>query len=323
MNQEKISFPVVRDFSGIFNASVKFVSQNFKHFFLALIFIAGPFLLVDSICMGFFQASLIETSMNNKLTGFTNFNSFEYWSQFGGQLFIIVLVAILARIILLTTTYAYVLAYNTHGPKNFGIAEIRKIVFQNIVKTIKGFFVCVLLFLFLLLIIGIIGGLMMTMLPLFTSIIMVLVVIAAFIISPPFIWQLSTFYLVQMKEDLGVLDSMRKVREIMRGEFFQTWLIIVVAALILIVLGFLFSAPTYIYQFILRMGGAMKLVENATSYIIISTACGFLVKFLGSLMYIVNSFLYYSLDEKKNGAALISRIDEIGNTPVNDTDQQY
>jgi hypothetical protein len=323
MNQEKINFPEVRDFSGIFNSSVKFVSQNFKHFFLALIFIAGPFLLVDSVCMGLFQANLIDTTVNNRLTGFTGFNSIEFWSQFAGQLFILILVIILSRIILLTTTYAYVLAYNTYGPKNFGIAEVRKIVFQNIVKTIKGFFVCILLFFFLVLIFAIIGGLMATMLPLFTTIIFGFAVIAAIIISPPFIWQFSTFYLVQMKEDLGVLDSMRKVREIMRGEFFQTWLIIVVAALILIVLGFLFSAPSYIYQFILRMGGGMQLVEKATTYIIISTACGFLVKFLGSLMYIVNSFLYYSLDEKKNGAALISRIDEIGNTPVNDADQQY
>jgi hypothetical protein len=71
------------------------------------------------------------------------------------------------------------------------------------------------------------------------------------------------------------------------------------------------------------MGGATKLVESATPYIIISTACGFLVKFLGSLMYIVNSFLYYNLDEKKNGTALISRIDEIGNIPLNDADQHY
>jgi hypothetical protein len=323
MNQEKINFPVVRDFNGIFNVSVKFVSQNFKHFFLALIFIAGPFLLVDSICMGFFQAHLLQTTMNNRLTSFTGFNSIEFWSQFAGRLFILSLAIILSRIVLLTTTYAYVLAYNTHGPKNFGIADVRKIVFQNIVKTIKGFFVCILLFFFLLLIFGIIAGLMMAMLPLFTSIIMVLVVTAAFIISPPFIWQFSTFYLVQMKEDLGVLDSMRKVRELMRGEFLQTWLIIVVAVLIIIILGILFSAPTYIYQFILRMGGAINLVENATSYLIVSTACGFLVKFLGSLIYVVNSFLYYSLDEKKNGAALISRIDEIGNTPLNDADQQY
>lgn len=120
-----------------------------------------------------------------------------------------------------------------------------------------------------------------------------------------------------------MLDSLRKVREIMRGEFFQIWLIMVVAALILVVLGFVFSAPTYIYQLILRMGGDMKFVENTTPYIIVSTACGFLVKFLGSLIYIVNSFIYYSLDEKKNGTALINRIDEIGNTPLNDGDQQY
>jgi hypothetical protein len=40
-------------------------------------------------------------------------------------------------------------------------------------------------------------------------------------------------------------------------------------------------------------------------------------------MYIVNAFLYYNLDEKKNGTALISRIDEIGNTPLNDADEHY
>jgi hypothetical protein len=321
MSQEKINFQVVRDFSELFNISVKFTSQNFKHFFQSMLFIAGPFLLLSSICMGFYQLYMVRMVVNGS-AALTGLNYLQILTQYGWSYFVIILVSILGRIILLTTAYAYMIAYNVHGPRNFGVPEVRKLVFQNIGKTIKGTFVCLLIVLFFVLIIALIAGIMIAAVPLLSPVLIIIIVVISIITVPPFAWQYSTFYLLQMNDDLGVLDSMRKVREVMRGEFFSTWLVIIAATLILGVMAVLFTVPQYIYQFILQLSH-MTVLESTIPFLIVSTICGFFVKFLYCLFYIVCTFLYYSLDEKKNGKALISRIDEIGNTPLNDVDQHY
>lgn len=326
MNQEKINFPVVRDFSELFNVSVKFVTQNFKLFFQSLLFIAGPFLLVGSICTAFYTAYLIDKTPVQQQLGFNYL--FMLSRSLGWQYFLIALVEIFGRIILLTTAYAYIAAYDLYGPKNFGVPEVRKLVFQNIGKVIKGFFMVfliILIFAFLVLAaIGIVASILpiINNLPLVTSFFVMLVFIVVFMVSPPFVWQFSTFYLLQIKEDMGVLDAMRRVRSVIRGEFFLTWIVIVASGFILSAMAIVFNAPQFIYQFISQMGG-VKVTTDSIAFIAISTTCGFLTKFVFSPILIVNAFLYFSLDEKKYGTALIKRIDEIGNTPINDEDQQY
>jgi hypothetical protein len=320
MGQEKINFSVVRDFSELFNISVKFVSQNFKHFFQSMLFIAGPFLLISSICSAVYQAYIMDTVTVNQ-QGFS-LNNLNVISHFGGLYFVILLVGIFGKIILLTTAYAYLIAYNLYGPKNFGVAEVRKIVFQNIGKTIKGFFVFFLLVFVFALIIGFIAAILIAAFKTVASVFLIIVLVILFLLSPPFIWQYSTFYLLQMNDDLGVMDAMRKVREVMRGEFFFTWLVVFATGLIILVLSVVFSVPQFVYQLILQLG-AVKTMETSVPFLIVSTTCTFLITFIYSLFYIINAFLYYSLDEKKHGTALAGRIDEIGNTPLNDGDQHY
>lgn len=326
MNQEKISFPVVRDFSGLFNVSVKFVSQNFKHFFQCLLFVAGPFLLLSAICGGIFQAYILD-GMPATQQGFA-FNYMNEMRYMGWQYFVIVLVEILARIVLFTTVYAYVIAYNLHGPDNFGVAEVRKLVLKNIGKTIKGFFISSLMIMFLVLMaVGMIGILitaipMITTAPVLISVLVVILLLGGILLSAPFIWQFSTFYLVQMKDGVGLLIALRRVREVMKGHFFSTWLIVVITGWILMELAVFFSLPQIIYQLLLMFGG-LKVTSNAIPFVVITTICEFSVKFVSSLFFIVNAFLYYSLDEEKYGSVLMSRIDQIGNAPLNDVDQHY
>jgi hypothetical protein len=326
MNQEKINFPVIRDFSGLFNVSVKFISQNFKHFFQSMLFIAGPFLLISAICSGIFQTYILE-AMPASEQGFA-LNYMYEMQYFGWQYFFIVLVGIFGRVILLTTAYAYVIAYNLYGPKNFGVTEVRKLVWKNIGRTLKGFFISWLMIIFIAFMgfamIGLLATLisMLTMFPVFTSFLVCILFIAGVLVCIPYIWQFSTFYLVQMKDDVGVLDALRRVREVMRGDFFSTWLIVATSGWIILELAVFFSAPQIIYQLMLAFGG-LKITGNAIPFVIITTICEFLSKFIYSLFFIINAFLYYTLDEKKYGSVLISRIDEIGNAPVNDVDQHY
>jgi hypothetical protein len=60
MNQaEKINFRQTRDFTEVFNVSIKFLRQNFKLFFKSIILVAGPFLLLSAIATGFYQSNAV------------------------------------------------------------------------------------------------------------------------------------------------------------------------------------------------------------------------------------------------------------------------
>ncbi len=323
MDQEKINFPVVRDFSALFNVSVKFVKQNFKHFFQSLLFISGPFLLLTSIFSAIYKAYVMDTfAMQGGLSNYSNIINF--FQNAGWPYLLLVLVGIFCRIFLLTNTYAYMIAYNQYGPGNFGVAEVRKLTFQNYGKTIKGFFVFVCLCLVVAFLVAALAGILLAASQVVASVVLVILLLAGLVISPPFIWQYSTFFLGQMKDDLDVLEAMRRVRAIMKGDYPSTWVIMLATLLIIVAMDAVFLLPQFAYQIILQLGGGLGSSEKSIPFIAISTICTFLVTLINCTFYIICGFHYYSLDEKRYGAELIKRIDEIGNTtPSNDVDQYY
>ena len=60
MNQEKVNLQQARDFTETFNASIKFIRQNFKLFFQCILLISGPFVLLSSIAGAFYQANALK-----------------------------------------------------------------------------------------------------------------------------------------------------------------------------------------------------------------------------------------------------------------------
>lgn len=323
MNQEKINFHIARDFSELFNIATKFLSQNFKHFFKTIVFIVGPFVLLSAIFGAFYQAhalSFPKTALEG-VSGRMQIYS-NMLNQFGWQYFALLFFSFCSGLVMLTTVYSYMIAYDMHGPKNFGIPEVKALVLKNIAKTIKGFAIFFLIMVVVLLVVSIVLGIFVMLLKIFAVVIVLLFMLGLLFISPPYLWKFSTFYLPLMTEDLTVSEAFGKVRRVMEGNFFSTWLLIFSTILVLIILGLVFSAPVIIYQIILQVGG-ITASDNTTPFIIVTLICSFFSKFVYSVFYIVCGFHYYSLSEAKEGAALLNRIDEIGNTPSNDVDQHY
>lgn len=321
MNQEKINFHVARDFSELFNVATKFLSQNFKHFFKTLFFIAGPFVLISSIFGAFYQSHALRNIQ--AAAGGGQFNVYStLMNQFGWEYVAFIFCSFCSGMVMLTTIYSYIIAYNLHGPNNFDIALVKELVFKNIWKVMKGALTVFLIVIAILILASIIGGILISVLSVFGIVLVVLLVIGLIFILPPYLWQFASFYLPMLTEDLSVSEALRKIRGLMRGDFFSTWLLIVVATLILGILALVFSIPLLIYQTVLQLGGMSTTADNVP-YMVIAALSTFCHSFIYSVFYIVCAFHYYSLTEKKDGTALLNRIDEIGNTPSNNVDEQY
>lgn len=318
MNQEKINFRQARDFGETFNVSVKFLRQNFKLFFQSLIFIAGPFVLISAIAGAFYQSSSIEVS---SLGPFSGGNPL---AQYGWSFLFFMLAAIVSGIVLIGTTFSFMITYMEKGPNGFTVNDVAVKLLKNIGNILSVFFVLTLIaILIIAVVVGIIIGLT-TAVPVLGILFAIAFIFGMLILFPPLMWQLSVVYLVKMQEERSVLESFGRTREVMRGNFWWTWVIIVCSTIALGIVGFVFTLPQMIYQMVLlfshmKDGGG----ETPLAFLIVATICTFCSTILYSALYVINAFHYYSLAEAKDGVGLMQRIDEIGNTSQNNVEEQY
>src|ERR1035437_9371547 len=318
MNQEKINFRQMRDFGETFNVSVQFLRQNFKLFFQSLIFIAGPFILMSAIAGAFYQSNAIGVSALGR------FSSGTPLAQFGWSFLIFILAAIISGIALIGTTFSFMINYMEKGPNGFTVNDVATKLIQNIGNILAVFFVLTLLSILIIAVFaGIVIGLT-TAVPVLGILFALVFIFGMIILFPPLMWQLSVVYLVKMQEDKGVFESFSRTREVMRGNFWWTWVIVVCSAIAIGIVGFVFTLPQVVYQMVLMIshlkGGS---TETSVPFLIVATLCTFCSTILYSALYVINAFHYYSLAEAKDGVGLMERINEIGNTPQNNVEQQY
>ncbi len=322
MSKEKINFRVARDFGEIFNVSIKFIRQNFKLFFQCLLFIAGPFVLISAIAGAFYQAhaiSLLSLSRN------TSGSPFAYlMNQFGWEYALFILSSALSSLALLATVYSFMIEYNEKGPEGFTVSDVNRRVISNIGNVFAVFIVMALLtLLFVIVIVGIFIGITAasTMLGVFLAFFLIIVM---FIIFPPLAWQLSATYLVKMTEDKGVFESFGRTRQVMHGNFWWTWVVVVCAMLGVGLASAVFAIPQSVMQMVLTFTHAKSgNGDTSVSFMIVATVCTFCSTLLYSVMSLINGFYFFSLAEKDDGKGLMERINEIGQTPKTDVEQQY
>lgn len=327
MNQEKINLRQVRDFGETFNASIKLLRQNFKLFLKSLMFIAGPFILISSISGAFYQANAI-TMQSRLQSGMMSGYGSDPWDiifeQFGWTYIIFLISSLVANLALVGTVYSFMINYSEKGPGQFTVNEVGNTLVKNIGGILGVFFG--LTFLLILIVGGIValGAAIGVAVPVLGVLFLLAAIFGMLILFPPLIWQLSTVYLVKMDEGSGVLGSFGKTREVMRGNFWWTWLIVICSSFGIGIVGVVFTLPQIAYQLVLTYS-SMQGGENETSipFIIIATICTFCTTLLYSVMYIINGVHYYSLAEKNDGKGLMERINEIGTTPNANVNQQY
>lgn len=324
MNQiEKINFRQARDFGETFNASIKFIRQNFKHFFLTIISIAGPFILIAAISGAFYQSNSIGA------ISFTKMRQDDFFAQYGISLIIFLLASIVSSIALIGTTYAYMINYLEKGPNNFTTGDVGNLLLKKSGKIIIAFFAMIL---FMIIAVAIMAGIGALFAAVNSSVLVVLyillLVFGLIIVMPPFMWQMSAINMIVMQEEKGPFEAFRKTFTVMRGNFWWTWVIMVCAVIAIAIAGLVFTLPQVIYQMFLMFShlkpGAAG-VEEGTSipFIIVATVCTFFSTTIYAAMHVICGIHYFSLAEQKDGTGLMERIDEIGNTPTTNAEQYY
>ena len=317
-DQEKINFKVDRDFGQTFNISIKFLRQNFKSFFLSILLVAGPFVLLYSFTSAHHQSVTLDKTALVKAGRLYNMNTFtlEYFISFFLQF-----ISLLA---LMCTTYSYMLVYNEKGPGNFTVREVIKKINAHLGKIIGGFFLFFVLTLIFIVAIAFIVGIIIESAPVFGVFLVLFLFIGVLLVGPNILWQLNTLFLVIISENEMPFFAYGRTREVMKGNYWWTWLLIVCTIFIVSFLSLLFVIPAGIYSLIkIYTPTADVLEETSITYIIVLALCSFLATLVYSIFYIISSVHYFSLAEQKDGTGLLERINEIGITSKSNTEQQF
>lgn len=292
-NNSYIEFKKERDLGAIINDTFKFIRENWKEYFTAIIKIAGPFILVGAIVMVYFMGSF--SGMFSEMQGVNNDDPSAVFGILGsmfGLLGVLMLVGVLIYVMISVTSLYYIKSYiNNKGNVDFN--EIKTNTYKNIWKFLG---------LGILVVIMILFGAMLCYLP---------GIYLAIVLS------LTTSIMVFENKSIG--DTISHSFNLIKGQWWNTFGVMVVVGILVSLLGYIFSVPAFIYQ-VIKMGTMMGEQDPTEVFNLFKdpiyvalNVLSYIGKYIfSSITLIASVFIYYDLNEQKNLTGTIEKIDSLG-----------
>lgn len=316
---EKIELRKVRDFGAIFNDGIAFLRVNFKSFFGALVYLAGPFILLTGLISGYMQSLQSALMMNSLFSGIGNLGSgFGLLSaNFIGTVIILILIALLTTLV---NTACICLYYKEYDKADAGSLPIdRSLIAPQLAAACWRLFYNTLLFGLIisvagLILVGVFAA--MFMVPGLNVLAGIALVFGLLILMPVFIQIVySAFYLV-VRDEILITEAFVKATRYVRGNFWWTWLLMVAVGICVATVGSLFSLPLSIVSMVQTFTRLSDPGSGETASTLVYVILG-AVSVVGQLLvvspvfYTFCIFNFHNQEERHEGSGLMNRIDQL------------
>ncbi len=210
-----VNFKEKREFDGLFNATFRFIKQEFKPLMKALLILAGPFIVFNSLILGVFQYTTFQSGYQ---PGFYTISALllEYFFAY-----------LMVSIILITTN-VYIKLYIEQG---------HNVSFKEISSNLKNKFLRGLGAIFL---VGLLIGISS-----------VLFLFPGIYLSVAF----SMFLIIIIYENAKISYSLSRSMELIKGAWWKTFVAIIIIGIISYVIMIVFSLPFIIFFNTVAFGG--------------------------------------------------------------------
>jgi hypothetical protein len=284
---QKIELRRMRDFSAKINATFEFVKQNLKPLARGLIFISGPFLLLQGLFSGLYQKQVLTSGLSaNPLAMFSG-DTFMWlgismtFSLFGYMCSLLVITEFMKR-------------YETHkDPETIDLPELWEGVKSNFLKMV---------------------GVAVILAALLTAS-MVFFIIPFFYFSVV----LSLIVPIMIIEEKGFGEAFSRCFTLISQKWWSTFGLIVITSIIVGVMTLVFTIPQYFFTFLIgahKISGGSGSVEPPLWEQIGLILSSMIIAFGGSLMrgivVIAVIFQYYNLVERRESRGLLSKVESFG-----------
>lgn len=309
---EKISYRQSRDLGAVFSVSFGFIRQNFKTFYGSLLLYAGPFILAGSFFSSYLLGSGLIASM---IAG----RAFLY-----GPL-------ILSSLVIMVSLFIGFTVYNTVLNKNVIVNETLPLGEKLTIAHIQsGFFAdflhlllnVIVFMLFLALVITLFvfvamgfGAMLDMMNGPFVAFLLVLLLLAFFFILGPVIAFVPVASLFVCQRDrINIFTAMSRVLNYMSGNFWRTWALSILALITYSFMAMIAQAPSMILNIISVVSRSGKFTGSdalGIVTIVVAAISSLLVYGVAAFYYLMCVFHYTGLEEKREGTAVMERINEV------------
>jgi hypothetical protein len=286
-----IEFKKERDLGAIITDTFKFIRENWKEYFLTVLKIVGPVLLIGVAIMVLYMFSMSDlfSELDN-----VEANPLGFLSQIFSWIFVLIFVAVLMYTLLSMSSLYFIKSYiDNYGKPLF--SEVKENILKNIWKFIGlGF---------LITFVTVLG--------------MVFCYLPGFYLGT--VLSLATSIMVFENKSIG--DSFSHSFTLIKGQWWNTFGVLIVVWMLLMVLGQAFSIPAIIYQFIKMgtvMGGddptAVFSIFKDPIYLALNIGSYIFQFILYSIPLISTVFIYFDLNEQKNLTGTYEKIESLGTT---------
>src|SRR4030042_1721254 len=280
MNQtEKIELKKARDFGAIINDTFAFLRQNVALLFKAILIITGPIIPIQGILLGLHSADTVSMNLNSEMGG-------AFAGIFTLRYLLIIMFGILSYTFITLIAYEVLVLYPEKNVGAITFDDLWKAIrrdFWMIVFTSVGSFFVLFFSIILLIIPGIYFAVVVTMVP-----------------------------IIRIQERNSFFEALRRSMRLMKGNWWFTFGLVFLLSIIMGAAGWIFGLPNFILTFTAVFH---KADMTGSFYRVLFIIAGVIYQFSSFLSVIILvgiALQYYSLVEKKEGAGLLRKIEDIG-----------
>ncbi|MCW3784972.1 hypothetical protein [Plebeiibacterium sediminum] len=305
MNQERIELKKKRTFSDVLNATFVFIKQEYKLFWKMIFLYAGIPVLLYSI----FSTVYFRNTFNQIIKIFSNPQQAQQYGQnLSGEVILIYILSIVMYLFFYGLTYAYVVQYTNNDKKVSSIHSVWSL-FTHKFGALLGYSLLTILMIgfgygIIFLFLGALGN------PLIIGVVGFITILALMYVMIVF----SFILIVKVNEDEPYLESVGRCFYLIKGHWWETFGLVIIAAIIGWALSLALTIPVTSYVTAKGFLSDSKSIDMVPA-IIVSVASTITTIISTPILPLILSFQYFSLCDHKDNASLIDRIKNINNNP--------
>ncbi len=277
-NQNYIVLEKERDFGDIFSTTFKFVRQNFKTLAVSLLIYVLPFAILTGIVFSLYQNSAL--SIVGRPDSGIAVNMLIYLGLMMPALW-------LSYAMISGVVTVFFKLYQSRGAASFTVADVGAGLRKNI------------------------GKILLTML-----VYMFLSGVGMLFCLVPGIYLgvcLSPLLMIYLLEEKSFNDSFSYAFQLVKENWWNTFLILLVISIVVGALSYIFYIPAYISMFASIITGAQTgQMAPGNLFAILSGGAMVFATLLQCLLWIAIGFQYFNLKEKKEHTGLMNDLEKIG-----------
>lgn len=278
---EKINLREERDFGSKLNTTFHFIRANFRPLLRTLLFYVTPVALVSGLFSGLHQARLLQTITGNRV--YQTYGDYSFFNQVTSVSYYFTMFFTLVSIfVLYLAVYSFMVVYQDEEGE-VQPSLVWQVMKMNLVKVIYS-------------------GVALSVITFLSVFMLGFGIYFAIVVS--------IFVMVMVREETGFIETIERCFYLIKGHWWATFGLLLVAGSIQGVIGLLAGLPTGIIT-VLRIF-EIPGVESDLPLIVAGSLTSVLTVYIYAISAIAIGFQYFNLVEIKDGIGLMEQAELIG-----------